>query len=201
MRLFLNNVCVSGASSHYNYKCYIEAMVNYSALIKNTSLQTAGWYGDTGQFFDSYSGNGGFTKRMDLFSTVKKVPDPDSSTDKDARVWSADSQYFIGPVFSDLDSIAGLCNGVKVKVELRKAKAPFFLFGLHKDAIFTIEEAILHVPIGVLHPQLATHIERRLSSSNMKLNFRRRNLIPFQVPKNSSSFYSDSKFKISSYWL
>ena len=192
MRLFLNNVCVSGASSHYNYKCYIDAMVNYSATIKTTALQAMGWYGDKSQYFDSKSMNTGFTARMDQFSTVKKVGTP--AVDK--RIWSADSQYFIGPLFSDLDSLPGVYNGVKVKMELRKAKAPFYLFGTHANTIFSIEEAILHVPVAILHDRLANDIERRLSRDNMKLNFRRRNLIPFQVPKNSSSFYSDSKLKL-----
>ena len=189
MRLFLNNVCVSGASSHYNYKCYIDAMVNYSTEIKRTSLVAAGWYGDKTDFFNSKTLNPGFTARMDLFSQVKAVGTP--AVQK--RVWSADSQYFIGPLYSDLDSLPGIFSGVKVKIELRKAKAPFYFFGTHAGAIFTIEEAIIHVPVGILHPRLATDIERRLSNSNMKLNFRRRNLIPFQVPKSSSSFYSDSK--------
>ena len=199
MRLFLNNASVSGASSHYNYKCYLETLVNYAPLLRNTAFQAAGWYPDSSQQFNSLEGDG-FVERMNLFfKVVEKTPanayegveaDP---LPKEERVWTGDSQYFIGPLFSDLDALP-IYNGVKVKIELRKAKNEFFLMGTHPGAKFQLEEVILHVPVGILHPKLAIHLETRLKETNMKLNFRRRNLIPFQVPKQSTSFYSDSKY-------
>lgn len=208
MRVFLNNTSVSGASSHYNYKCYLETLTNYAPTLRNTAFQAAGWYPDAAGEFNSTSGQG-FIDRMDLFSTVDaKTPNGVNAEGENVeegvradplpkpdRTWSGNSEYFIGPLFCDLDALP-IYNGVKVKIELRKAKDGFFLMGSQTGAKFQLEEVILHVPVGILHPKLAIHLETRLKETNMRLNFRRRNLIPFQVPKASTSFYSDSKYTI-----
>lgn len=184
MRLFLNNTCVSGASSHYNYKCYLEALTNFSPEVKTSILQGAGYFKDTyGEFNNFSSSNVGYEARQDLFS--KK--------DGDLRVWNETSTYLVGPLFCDLDGVPGIYNGIKVKIEFRRAKQDFFLMGTTTDSKYVIEELLLHVPVGILQTDLALNIERRLQHGNMKLNFRRRNLIPFQIPKQSKSFYSDSE--------
>ena len=152
-------------------------------------MQAMGWYNDTPKNFDGFT-NDGFIFRQGLFSYMTK----DSEGKAKDRIWPGDSVFFRGPLFTDLDGTSGLYSGIKIKIELHRAMNDFVLMGSHAGAKFELEEVTIQVPIGVLHPSLALRIEHRLSSSAMKMNFRRRNLIPFQVPLNSTSFYSDSKY-------
>ena len=109
-------------------------------------------------------------------------------------MWPGTSVFFRGPLFSDLDGTPGLYSGVKIKIELHRALDAFVLMGEHLDSKFVLEEVTLQVPVGVLHSRLALRIENKLAHTALKMNFRRRNLIPFQIPVNSTSFYSDSEF-------
>lgn len=69
-------------------------------------------------------------------------------------------------------------------------------FFLMKDASdpekyrFEITEFFLSVPTAELNDKLYDQIERSLSKKDAVLNFRRREAIPYQIPKGSKTYFS-----------
>jgi hypothetical protein len=111
------------------------------------------------------------------------------------RVWSKDSAYFVGPLPTDFrSSNCGILNGVQIRIELTLSDNDFFMMSSYTGATFQIEDVELLVPCAVLTDALALKIQNRLKKEASLIQFRRGQVLPFNIPSNSSIFISDSKW-------
>lgn len=61
---FLNQKCITPPNNCYNYRAYLENLLNYSLDSKQTHLTTGLWYDDSyGHMNSTAAANVGFTKR------------------------------------------------------------------------------------------------------------------------------------------
>jgi hypothetical protein len=127
----------------------------------------------------------GFVQRQQLFTTAKEGK----------RIWSVDSVYFVGYFPSDLNSCSsGIPNGVGIRIDFTLSESQFFLITDQTNVKFELEEVQLHVPCAELTDELALKVQNRLKKEDALIQFRRRQCIPFIIPKDTSVFLSDSKF-------
>ena len=136
----------------------------------------------------------GFQTREGLFS---KLVTSKASTPVTKRVWSNKSVYFCGALPTDFNSSSSpIINGVQIRVEFTLSNNNFLLQTSYPNAKFELEEVIISVPCAEVSDELALSIQKHLEKEPAVVQFRRRNCIPFVIPKNSTVFLSDSKFII-----
>jgi hypothetical protein len=120
-----------------------------------------------------------------------------SKDDGGIRKWSKDATYFVGAFPSDLNSCSsGIPNGVGIRIDFTLSDSQFFLVTDQTNATFELEEVMLHVPCAELTDELALKVQNRLKKEDALIQFRRRQCIPFIIPKDTSVFLSDSKDNI-----
>jgi hypothetical protein len=129
--------------------------------------------------------------RQGLFSHL--VPDPDPKKPQ-TRVWDTEDVFFVGALPSDFrSSNCGILNGVQIRIELTLSDTDFFLMSDYAGATFQINDIELLVPCAVLTDALALKIQNRLKKEASLIQFRRGQVLPFNIPSNASSFISDCK--------
>ena len=67
VRLTINDIPISLSPNNYGYKAYINNVLTYSQIIKDTQLSQQGWYSDLSSHMDSDNNNSGFNQRNNLF--------------------------------------------------------------------------------------------------------------------------------------
>ena len=111
------------------------------------------------------------------------------------RVWNNNSVYFCGALPTDFNSSsAPILNGISVRIELTLSNNSFLLQTTYPGAKYELEDVIISIPCAEITDELALSIQHRLEKEPAIYQFRRRNCIPFVIPKNSTVFLSDSKF-------
>ena len=67
VRLTINDIPISLSPNNYGYKAYINNVLTYSQIIKDTQLSQQGWYSDLSSHMDSDNNNSGFNQRNTIF--------------------------------------------------------------------------------------------------------------------------------------
>lgn len=148
--VYLNQKNVCPPSSHYNYRAYIENLLNYGEDAKNSHLQTALWYKDTANYMDSLlEVNKGVTIRKKLCSDEKLIE-------------------LYGNLHCDIfNQDKFLINGVDLGVRLCKEKPEFCLM-TPKEGSIDIVEANLFVRKVKINPSILVAHARALAIAPAK---------------------------------
>ena len=162
--------------------------MTYSTVVKLSQLSSEGWYGDTSHHMDGDTDNSGFMERNQLFR--KKF-----SIEEDYRPEGA---TFFGRLLHDLTSAScGLPPSCKVKFELDKSSDEFFLLSLKADPEkykVKILNICLLVPVAQLSQTVYNQISTLHSKQDVSIHYRRLEVRPFSLNRNSEEFNSNNLF-------
>jgi hypothetical protein len=117
----LNQKCISPPSNCYNYRAYIENLLNYGSDAKNTHLQSSFWCKDTAGYMNVSANNAGYTARKSASSDNKTV---DLYSNIHCDIFNQDKY---------------LLNGVELTVKFIPAKGAFHLMSDRNDPDYTFE--------------------------------------------------------------
>lgn len=107
--VFLNQKCVTPPSNNYNYRSYIENLLNYTENAKNSHLTAGLWYKDQAGQMNSKT-NKGYVERK--------------------KITKVGAIELYGHLHCDIfNTDKFMINGVEMCVKLIKAKNEFHLFG------------------------------------------------------------------------
>lgn len=177
--IYLNQKCVTPPSNSYNYRAYIENLLNYGSDAKNSHLATNFWYKDTAGFMNNTvdDKNSGFQVRKDL---------------------SKDSQVIdmFGNLHCDLfNQDKYLINGVEMTVRLQKSKNSFHLMcSEDTGAKVCIIDAILYVRKIKINPSIIIAHARALSIATAKYPITRVDIKTISIPKDLQSKTIDNLY-------
>ena len=191
IRIYYNNTLMTPNGLNYGYKKYIETLVSYNTDNKTGALQAAGYYEDSrGKYNLIGRGNDGFAERLSRFATWEQV------TVETKKKWVAKdykSDWFIGRWGTDLTQ--PIINGIDVRIEMVLQKAKFFLMtGEDEEYQYRIDDIKLMVPIKTLTLPVMERIEQRLKTTDIIQAFRRVEITPFTIHKDTKNFLSEQLF-------
>lgn len=146
--IYLNQKCVTPPSNNYNYRAYIENLLNYGSDAKTSHLTSTMWHKDeAGKMNDST--NKGYIKRKELTKGEQMIE-------------------MYGNLHCDIfNQDKFMINGVDIGVKLTKAKNEFHLFGKNKSHIQIID-ANLFVRKVKINPSILIAHTRALSITPAK---------------------------------
>lgn len=146
--VFLNQKCITPPSNHYAYRSYIENLLNYGDIAKNSHLTACMWYKDESAKFDAKN-NAGYVKRKELTKGEKHVE-------------------LYSNLHCDIFNVNKfMLNGVELGVKLIRSKSEFQLLSdvaAHVDII----EANLFVRKVKINPSIMLAHARALSITPAK---------------------------------
>ena len=173
----LKETLVSYSSPHYAYRAYIENLLNYSSVSKDTWLFNSGWITDTPDHFDLQT-NLGLQARKDLFLHGKLLE-------------------LTGRIHSDLNCQKLLIpSNLDIKYTLTPSRPEFLLQNYVNDKDYKLEiiSAKLLVKKIKLHPAKVAAFERAIIKRPIKLPLDRVKVQSVSIAKGLSSFTHDSAF-------
>lgn len=146
--VYLNQKCISPPSNNYAYRAYLENLLNYGDLAKNSHLTASLWIeDDAGKFNDL--GNTGYIKRKNI-----------SANEAEIELYSN--------LHCDIFNINKfMINGVDLGIKLIKSKNEFHLIGT-TSAHVEIIEANLFVRKVKINPSILLAHARALSVTSAK---------------------------------
>lgn len=174
--IYLNQKCITPPSNHYNYRAYIENLLNYGSDAKNSHLRTVLWEKDVGDFeaADLVS-NTGFTNRHN-FTKDKKIVE------------------LYGNLHCDIfNQDKFLLNGVEVTVRLIKANNAFHLMGTG-SANVEILDANLFIRKVKINPSILVAHARALSIATAKYPITRVDIKSITISKDIQSKSIDNLY-------
>lgn len=174
--IYLNQKCITPPNNCYNYRAYLEKLLNYSAESKQTHLTTSLWYDDTPGHMDSVAAaNVGFTKRR-LHTVNNSIVD------------------LYGPLHCDLFNVNKyLLSGVEMAIKLQRAKDEFHLMGARNSgATFEIIEAELYVRKVKINSAVLLAHNRTLAQSTAKYPINRVDVKAITIPAGSQTKTMDN---------
>lgn len=146
--VYLNQKCVSPPSNNYNYRAYIENLLNYTDNAKQSHLTAGMWYKDVAGKMNSVE-NTGHLKRKLLSAAESNIE-------------------MYGNLHCDIfNQDKFLINGVEMCIKLIKAKNEFHLFGNHKAHV-EITDASLFVRKVKINPSILVAHARALNVTTAK---------------------------------
>lgn len=173
--VYLNQKCVTPPSNHYNYRAYIENLLNYGSDAKNSHLQTVMWNKDTTSFDSVDSTNKGFVERY--------------NATKDGKVVE-----LYGNLHCDIfNQDKFLLNGVEVSVRLIKATNAFHLMSATTGSI-EILDANLFVRKVKINPSILVAHARALSIATAKYPITRVDIKSITISKDVQSKSIDNLY-------
>lgn len=148
--IYLNQKCITPPSNNYNYRAYIENLLNYGSDAKNSHLSSVIWEKDIAGKMDTIdTGNTGYIKRQ--------------AATKDEQIVE-----LYGNLHCDIfNQDKFLLNGVDMTVKLIKAKNEFILMGAHKGHLEIID-ANLFVRKVKINPSILIAHTKALAVSTAK---------------------------------
>lgn len=150
--IHLNQKCITPPSNNYNYRSYIENLLNYGCDAKNSHLSSVIWEKDMAGKMDTLdvvNGNTGYMKRH--------------SISKDEQIIE-----MYGNLHCDIfNQDKFMINGVDMGVKLIKAKNEFVLMGSNKGHL-EIVDANLFVRKVKINPSILIAHTKALSVSTAK---------------------------------
>lgn len=146
--VFLNQKCVTPPSNNYNYRSYIENLLNYTENAKNSHLTAGLWYKDQAGQMNSKT-NKGYVERK--------------------KITKVGAIELYGHLHCDIfNTDKFMINGVEMCVKLIKAKNEFHLFGDASSGHVEITDANLFVRKVKINPSILVAHARALSVSTAK---------------------------------
>lgn len=180
LRVSFNNTVVSEINN-YNYKSYIDTLLNFSLEQKDSNLLPAGFIKDKPDFLE-----------------VITAKDPNTGL-QSRKYWSDDSRWFelYGKLNSDVFNTPKLLiNGVSLDILLTLDSPEFFLMGSDKvETVVKVLEANLYVKHVVVNPQLHMHNLKLLHSGKKVVYPYKKALIKtFTIPQGLTSIELNNVF-------
>lgn len=168
--IYLNQKCITPPCA-YNYRAYIENLLNYSNEAKKSHLTSGLWADDTAGHMDSVlAANVGFTQRRSL-SVSNNIVD------------------LYGPLHCDLFNVDKyMISGVEMTIKLQRAKNEFHLMGVdNSNSTFEIIDAVLYArKVKISAPVLLAH-HRALSLATAKFPITRVDIKTITIPADTQS--------------
>lgn len=163
--IYLNQKCITPPSNCYNYRSYVENLLNYGDDAKTTHLATNFWYQDTaGNMDKTDTANAGYAKRRSMTKNSQIVD-------------------MYGNLHCDLfNQDKYLLNGVEMKIKLQRAKTEFQLMATGCDPSITILDAILYVRKIKINPSILIAHARALSVATAKYPITRVDVKTISIP-------------------
>lgn len=174
--IFLNQKCITPPNNCYNYRAFLENLLNYSESSKTSHLTNGLWYDDTPGHMDSTAAaNVGFTNRR-AFTTNNKIVD------------------LYGPIHADLFNVNKyLLSGVEMTIKLQRAKDTFHLMGAdNSGATFEIIDAELFVRKVKISPSVVMAHAKALSTATAKYPINRVDVKTITIPVGTQSKTMDN---------
>ena len=156
-------------------------------MVKLSQLSTEGWYGDTSHHMDGDTNNSGFVERNQLF---RKNFDIENE-------YRSEGATFFGRLLLDLTSASGLPPSCKIKIELDKSSDEFFLLTQNSDPEkYKVKflNICLFVPVAQLSQTVYNQISTLHTKQDVAIHYRRLELRPFSLNRNSEEFNSSNLF-------
>lgn len=174
--IYLNQKCVTPPSNLYNYRSYIENLLNYGSDAKTSHLTTNFWYKDTaGAMNDIAATNAGYTKRKAL-SKDNKIID------------------LYGNIHCDLfNQDKYMLNGVELKIKLQRSKIEFHMIGETIPSV-SILDAVLYVRKIKINPSILIAHARALNIATAKYAITRVDIKTISIPKDMQSKSIDNLY-------
>lgn len=154
--IYLNQKCITPPSNSYNYRAYLEHLLNFGTDSKNTHLTNSLYYADTAGAFETITNNNaGFAMR---YALTKK---------------NAVEMY--GHLHCDIfNQDKYLLNGVDLTIKLQHAKKTFHLMGEENtEADIQILDVELHTRKVKINPSILIAHARALAVATAKYNITR----------------------------
>ena len=189
VRITINDFLISTNSNNYPYKSYISTCLTYSAMAKNSHLNTQGYYQDLSSHMGPGETNSGWKDRRDLFREGQES----------TNVFRAGGTTFFGRLSHDLVSCTtGLPPNTKVKIELDRTKDAFFFMVPTDDAEqykVKIKNIALFIPVAQLSSSVFNEMSTILARKTPTcIHYRKIEIRPVSIQKNKEEYYSDSLF-------
>lgn len=176
--VYLNQKCITPPSSCYNYRSYIENLLNYSYESKKSHLTTGIWNEDSSGHMDSVAAaNDGFSKRNEL-TADKNVID------------------LYGPLHCDLFNVDKyLINGVEMTIKLQRARDEFHLMAsANTTGKFEILDAVLYArKVKISASTLLAH-HKALNVATAKYPINRVDVKTVTIPATTQSRVLDNVY-------
>lgn len=169
--VFLNQKCITPPSNCYNYRAYIENLLNYSGESKRSHLTTSIWENDTAGHMDAITdANEGFTKRRALTPNNTIVD-------------------LYGPIHCDLFNVDKyMINGVEMSVKLQRSENQFHLMGPAVNSTkFEIVDAVLYVRKVKINPSVILAHHKALFVASAKYPITRVDVKTITIPADTRS--------------
>lgn len=154
--IYLNQKCITPPSNSYNYRAYLEHLLNFGSDSKKSHLTTSLFYADKAGNFESLTQeNDGFVKR--------------------SKIAAKGAIEMYGHLHCDIfNQDKYLLNGVDLTVKLQHAKKTFHLIGEENaDATVQILEVELHTRKVKINPSILVAHARALAVATCKYNITR----------------------------
>lgn len=175
VEVYLNQKCVTPPSNNYNYRAYLEHLLNYGNDAKSSHLTTSMWYKDTAGKMGPVAGNTGYIKRKSLTKSGVEVE-------------------MFGNLHCDIfNQDKFMLNGVDMTVKLIKAKNEFHLMGA-TEAHVEITDANLFVRKVKINPSILIAHARALSVTPAKYPITRVEIKTITIPSSVQSRTFDNLF-------
>lgn len=164
----LNQKCITPPSNCYNYRSYIENLLNYGSDAKKSHLTSGMWYKDTAEHMNATdNSNAGFAKRQSL-----------TANDQNVELY--------GNLHCDLfNQDKYLINGVEMNIKLVKSADEFHLMG--GKGKLKILDATLYVRKIKINPSILIAHARALSTASAKYPITRVDIKAITLPKDVQS--------------
>lgn len=170
------------------FQAYITNCLTYSTVVKLAQLGAEGYYSDTAKHMNGVQDNSGFLERCQLFRK-------NFTLDGEYR---SDGATFMGRLLLDLSSAScGLPPGCKVKIELDRASDEFFILSQSTDTEkykVKILNICLFVPVAQLSQTVYNQISTLHAKQDVAIHYRRLEVRPFSLNRNSEEFNSNNLF-------
>ena len=176
---------ISDSTSNYAYRAYLESLLNFSKLAKQTQLQSSMFYKDTAGSMDetdptAAGGNNGLKSRFAWFSGSKSVE-------------------MEGRLHVDLCAQEKfLISGIDLNVKLHRAPITFSVMR-HVDAaaitpVWRIDSAVLKIRKVEMSASLRLEHEKALMVANAKIPITRVKMNVYSVPAGAQTLIRDDMF-------
>ena len=182
----LGNIVVEGGSGNYPYKAYLSNLLNFSKEVKNTHLETSGWYGDTASEMNSHTAvNVGFTARKTLIAESRTVE-------------------LCGPLLLDmLLQQRYLLQNTNMRIKLHKTTPEFQMNMYTANTVngralavkLIYERAEFYVRRVKALPSVFLDAEEKLNFQNSNYGIHRTKMTTYTIPSNALSNTHQSLFK------
>ena len=175
--VYLGEVNITPNAQHVGYKKYLENLLTFDNGVKLSALEPCGWATDSAGSLNTLTfENAGLFQRACRFGEL----------DKEGTLhWSTNAVWFVGTLPIDLR--AQIINGIPIRIDMSLQSNEFFLMSDTKIK-YVVEEAVILGLAKDLSMPVYEKIQRSLKSMPIKIPFRRKEIVPFNVPTGSTNY-------------